>query len=148
MSLTIVRMNTASSQTSTVLLTLPPLSDDLLNQCLDVEHTHTLAVDLYHAGYYSRGDAVVGRRVCELIHRHVVNVPNVVDAPPLQTLEVVHEQRQAVVSRARGFAQRDAAVNYRHDRAPQIDQSAHGVGCARQSCQPLSRRNLAKRLHV
>ena len=39
-------MNTASSQTSTVLLTLPPLSDDLLNHCLDVEHEDALSLDL------------------------------------------------------------------------------------------------------
>src|SRR6266513_4781564 len=50
MSLTIVRMNTASSQTRTVLLlTLPPLSDDLLDYRLDVEHQNALPLDLHRA---------------------------------------------------------------------------------------------------
>src|SRR6266568_3564169 len=55
MSLTIVRMNTASSQTNTVLLTLPPLSDDLLNYGLDVEHDYPLSVDIQHPHDHSRG---------------------------------------------------------------------------------------------
>src|SRR6202049_3115916 len=52
-SLTIVRMNTASSQTSTVLLTLPPLFDDLLNQRLDVEHHDPFILDLYDSSDYT-----------------------------------------------------------------------------------------------
>jgi hypothetical protein len=50
MSLTMVRMNTASSQTSTVLLlTLPPLSDDLLDYRFDVEYQNALPLDLHRA---------------------------------------------------------------------------------------------------
>src|SRR6476469_1333232 len=56
MSLTIVRMNTASSQTSTVLLTLPPLSDDFLNQRLHVEDHDGFAFDLYDSSDYTLPD--------------------------------------------------------------------------------------------
>jgi len=41
-----VRMNTASSQTRTVLLTLPPLSEDFLNQRPDVEHDYFFSLNL------------------------------------------------------------------------------------------------------
>src|SRR5438876_11715891 len=58
-SLTIVRMNTASSQTSTVLLTLPPLSDDLLNQSPDVDYAHPPAFDLHDSRHYIGGDTLV-----------------------------------------------------------------------------------------
>src|ERR1700730_17208583 len=77
MSLTIVRMNTASSQTSTVLLTLPPLSDDFLNHCLDVEHEDTLTLDLDCSRYcaHERNVRLVGR--AELIYRHILNVANI-----------------------------------------------------------------------
>src|SRR4051812_44567531 len=54
MSLTIVRMKTASSHTSTVLLTLPPLSDYLVNHTPDIENQHPLGTDLHHSRHRPR----------------------------------------------------------------------------------------------
>src|SRR6202171_2144601 len=78
MSLTIVRMNTASSQTSTVLLTLPPLSDDFLNQRLYVQHHDPFTLDVYRSTDYTFANRFrrVGAR--ELIQRNDVDVADTV----------------------------------------------------------------------
>src|SRR3954469_25291186 len=48
-SLTMVRMNTASSHTSTVLPTLPPLFEDVLYQRPHMDHVHPSPLDLHHS---------------------------------------------------------------------------------------------------
>src|ERR1700681_546096 len=70
-SLTMVRMNTASSQTSTVLLTLPPLSDDFLNQRLHVQHQDPFPFDLHDSSDNAFPNRF--RRLCarELVYRDV-----------------------------------------------------------------------------
>src|SRR6476646_1513115 len=94
MSLTIVRMKTASSHTSTVLLTLPPLSNYLVNHSSDIENQHPLSVDLHRSGYRARP-----RNVCllcrgELIYRHILNVPHVVDTDSGEVLEIIDQKNQ------------------------------------------------------
>jgi hypothetical protein len=126
MSLTIVRMNTASSQTNTVLLlTLPPLSDDLLDYRFDVEYQNALPLYLHRAS-----DAWLGRfrsvRCRELIDWHVLNVPHIVDPDPDPSLDVVHQQNQSLLADVGGPAKNDSAVDDRNDRSAQIDQAANG----------------------
>src|SRR5216117_4533448 len=70
MSLTIVRMNTASSQTSTVLLTLPPLSEYLLNHRFDVENENAAPVDLHDASHRTSHRNLSFTCGHELIYRH------------------------------------------------------------------------------
>src|SRR3954469_12785002 len=70
MSLTIVRMNTASSHTSTVLPTLPPLFEDVLYQRFDVEHVHPSSLDFNHLRANS-GHRLESNPALELIDRHV-----------------------------------------------------------------------------
>src|SRR5216110_1840105 len=80
MSLTIVRMKTASSHTSTVLLTLPPLSDYLVNHSLYIQNQHPLATDLDYSGYRARHRNLRFTNRRELIDRHILNVPHIVDS--------------------------------------------------------------------
>jgi hypothetical protein len=95
MSLTIVRMNTASSQTSTVLLlTLPPLSDDLLNYCLDVEHQGAPPIELDRSSYRSRQRDLRSIRSRKLIYRHVVNVLDIVDTDADPSVQIFDQQNQ------------------------------------------------------
>src|ERR1700741_5101798 len=127
MSLTIVRMNTASSHTSTVLLlTLPPLSDYLLNHGFYVENQNPLAFNLDHTRYSTRRGRSVANRP-ELIYWHVLNVPHVVDAEADQSLHVIDEQNQPICPPECGLAQRRPAVDDGHNRPTQIDQPANGV---------------------
>ena len=94
MSLTIVRMNTASSQTSTVLLlTLPPLSDDLLDYRIDVEHQNALPFELHRANDRRLG-RFRGVRRGKSIDWHILNVAHVVHADTDPPLVVVREQNQ------------------------------------------------------
>src|SRR3954468_7870990 len=72
MSLTIVRMKTASSQTSTVLLTLPPLAYYLVNHSPYIEHEHSLAIDLDSSGDGARHRNFSIDNIRELIYRHVL----------------------------------------------------------------------------
>src|SRR6476646_3007406 len=110
MSLTIVRMKTASSQTSTVLLTLPPLSDDFLNYRLYVEHDHSLSFNLHHARDDSSSQRTRGATSHELIYRDVVEVADVVHTNPDQSLEIINQQNQTVRARARCLAKGGATV--------------------------------------
>src|SRR5882762_7771539 len=109
MSLTIVRMNTASSQTSTVLLTLPPLSDDLLNHCLDVEHQGASPIQLDRSSYCSRQRDLRSIRCRKLIYRHVVNVLDVVNTDADPSVQVFDQQNQPLGARVRAFSERNAA---------------------------------------
>src|SRR5665811_1880765 len=99
-------MNTASSQTSTVLLTLPPLSDDLLNHCLDVEHEDALPLDLDCSSYraHERDFRLIRRP--ELIYRHILNVANVVNADSDPPIEIIDQQDQAFRAPASELAER------------------------------------------
>src|SRR4051812_20940656 len=105
MSLTIVRMNTASSHTSTVLLTLPPLSDDLLNYRLDVEHQHPPS--LYLNCPRRRTDhgnlGSIGRP--ELIDRYILNVAHIIHSDSHPPVEVIDEQVESVRAVARALSQ-------------------------------------------
>src|ERR1700680_4137653 len=148
MSLTIVRMNTASSQTSTVLLTLPPLSDDLQNHCLDVEHEDALTLDFNCSGYRTRQRDFRVIRGPELIYRHILNVTNVVDSDSYPPVEIIDQQNQSLRARTGLLAQRRAPVDDGDYCPAQIDDSAHGVGCSRQPRYVLHRHDLAKRIHV
>src|SRR6266550_7234987 len=94
MSLTIVRMNTASSQTSTVLLTLPPLSEDLLNYCLDVEHERAAPIELDCSSYGSREWNLRSIRGRKPIYRHVVDVLDVVDTHADPSVQIFDQQNQ------------------------------------------------------
>jgi hypothetical protein len=132
MSLTIVRMNTASSQTSTVLLTLPPLSDYPLNHRLDVEDEHASSIDLDHTSYRSCYRNFRLARSTELIYRHILNVANIVDADTNQPLQRIHEQNQSFRAPESGFAQHDSAIYHRDNGAAEIDQPAHAIGRARE----------------
>src|SRR5712691_9631568 len=115
MSLTIVRMNTASSQTSTVLLTLPPLSDDLQNHCLDVEYEDPLPVDFDCSRYGSRQRDFRVIRGHELIYWYILNVANIVDADPYPSVEIIDQQDQSLRASMGLFAERLAAVDYGDD---------------------------------
>src|SRR3954467_13606829 len=99
MSLTMVRMNTASSHTSTVLPTLPPLFEDVPYQRFDVEHVHPSSFDFNYlrenAGHRLESDPAL-----ELIDRHVVNVPHIVHENASETLSVLHQQNQPGCSTA------------------------------------------------
>jgi hypothetical protein len=88
-------MNTASSQTSTVLLTLPPLSDDFLNHCLDVEHEDALTLDLDCSGYCAneRNFSLIGRP--ELIYRHILNVAHIVHSDSNPPVEIIDQEYQS-----------------------------------------------------
>src|SRR3954465_14937093 len=148
MSLTIVRMNTASSHTSTVLLTLPPLSDDLLNYRLDVEHHHPPSLYLNRTRHraHHRNLGSIGR--AELVDRDVLNVAHIVDADSRPAVEVIHQQNQPFGAAVRPLAERSTAIDHRDDGAPQIDEPANGFGRAGQPRQMLRRYDLAKRIHV
>src|SRR3954464_2755003 len=100
MSLTMVRMNTASSHTSTVLPPLPPFFEDVLYQRFDVEHVHPSSFDLNHLCGNVR-HRLEGDPALELIDRHVVNVPHIVHENSSETLRVLHEQNQPGCSAAR-----------------------------------------------
>src|ERR1035437_5275903 len=141
-------MNTASSQTSTVLLTLPPLSDDLLNHCLDVEHEDALPLDLDCSSYraHERDFRLIRRP--ELIYRHILNVANVVNADSDPPIEIIDQQDQAFRAPASELAKRGAAVNHSHDGSAQIDEAAHGIGSARQPRYVLHGNYLSKGVHV
>src|SRR5437660_143493 len=126
MSLTIVRMNTASSQTSTVLLTLPPLSDYLLNHRLDIENEHPLSIDLYRPSYRTRQRNPRLARRREQVYRHILNVAHIVDPYSDPSLLVFSEENQALRPLEWPLAQRRAAVDHRHNRSTQIDEPADG----------------------
>src|SRR5512132_2758915 len=147
MSLTIVRMNTASSQTSTVLLTLPPLSDDLLNHCLDVEHEDALPLDLDCSGYRTRQRDFRLIPRPELIYRYILNVANIVNADADPAVEVIHQQDQSFRAPIGLFAKRGAAVDYRDYSPAKIDEPAHRVGRPRQPRDVLHGNDLTKRVH-
>jgi hypothetical protein len=142
MSLTMVRMNTASSQTNTVLPTLPPLSEDVVYQCLDVEHVHPLPVNLNDANGNPFADFL------EPIDWNIVDVPNVVDKDSGHAIVVLNEQNQPTRSRAGRLSQCYTAIDNGDDRAAEIDQATDGVGRARKPRGSLRRHNLAKQLHV
>src|ERR1700686_1230965 len=148
MSLTIVRMNTASSHTSTVLLTLPPLSDDLLNHCLDVEHEDALPLDFDCPGYRPRQRDFRVIRGPELIYRHILNVAHVVNADSYPAVEIIDQQDQSLRASMSLLAERFAAVDHGDDRPAQIDEPAHGVGRSRQPRYVLHGHDLAKGVHV
>src|SRR3954464_7578768 len=148
MSLTIVRMNTASSHTSTVLLTLPPLSDDLLNYRLDVEHPHPPSLYLHRTRHRAHHRNLGPVRGAELVDRHVLNVAHIVDADSGPSVEVIHQQNQPFGTAVRPCAKRRAAIDHRDDGAPQIDEPANGFWRAGQPRQMLWRDDLAKRIHV
>src|SRR5258705_5161968 len=96
MSLTIVRMNTASSQTSTVLLTLPPLSDDLQNHCLDVEYEDPLPLDFDRSRYRSRKRDFRVIRGPELIYRYILNVAYIVNADSNPPAEIMNHKEPSI----------------------------------------------------
>src|SRR4051812_8915591 len=144
MSLTIVRMKTASSHTSTVLLTLPPLSDYLVNHSPDIENQHTLATDLHRSRHRPRHRYLRLSNRGELIDRHVLNVAHIVDSDGCKPVQIVDEQNQPFSALIRRAAQRNAAVDHSDDRSAEIDQSAHIVGRSRESRQRLWRHYLAK----
>src|SRR3954471_18891787 len=148
MSLTIVRMNTASSHTSTVLLTLPPLSDDLLNYRLDVEHHHPPSLYLNRTRHRAHDRDLGPVRGAELVDWHVLNVAHIVDADSGPAVEIVDQQNQPFGAAVRPFAKRRAAIDHRDDGAAQIDEPANGFGRAGQPRQMLRRYDLAKRIHV
>src|SRR6185437_10156807 len=148
MSLTIVRMNTASSQTSTVLLTLPPLSDYLLNHCLDIEHEHRAPIDLDDARHCTSHRNICLSCGSELIDRYVLNVANVVDSNANPSLHKVYEQNQPFAPLERSLAQRSSAVDHSHDRSAKIDEPADRVRCAGQPRHLLGRHDLAECNHV
>src|SRR5437868_474983 len=133
MSLTIVRMNTASSQTSTVLLTLPPLSDYLLNHRLDIENQHPPSVDLYSSRRRARHRYFGFTTRAKLIDRHVLNVAHIVDAKANPALGEIHQQDQSFRSLERRSSQRGSAIDDGDDRSAEVDQAADGVGSAGQS---------------
>src|SRR5689334_2523339 len=149
MSLTIVRMNTASSQTSTVLLTLSsPLSDDLLNHRSDVEHDHTLAVDLHFSSYCRGNRHIVLARRLNAVERYILDVADVVHThsdPPLLTLDDQDEPLLAAKCRS---SENRAAVENGDDGAAEVDQAANRFGRPGQSCHPRSRYDLAECIHV
>src|SRR5712671_1717953 len=149
MSLTIVRMNTASSQTSTVLLlTLPPLSDDFLNHCLDVEHEDALTLDLDCSGYCAHERNFLLIRRSELIYRHILNVAHIVHSDSNPPVEVIDQEYQSLRARARLPAERCAAVNDGHDRPAQVDEATHGVGRSRQPGYVLHGDDFAESVHL
>src|SRR4029079_14587009 len=114
MSLTIVRMNTASSHTSTVLLTLHPLSDDLLNHCLDVEHQHPPSFYLDRSGNGARKRNFRGVRPGELIDRYVLNVANVVDTYAEPAVIVVDQKYQPLGAVEPLSAEHRPTIDNRH----------------------------------
>src|SRR5947209_3488748 len=92
-SLTIVRMNTASSHTSTVLPTLPPLFEDVLYQRFDVEHVHPSSFNFNDF----RGNVrhrLESHTALELIDWHVVDVADIVHQNSSEALGVLHEQNE------------------------------------------------------
>jgi hypothetical protein len=143
-----VRMNTASSQTSTVLLTLPPLSDDLLHYRLDVEDQHPLPLDLDRFSYNTRQRKLRSIRSRELIYWHVVNVANIVNPDPNPPLEIIDKQNEAFRACIRPLSECDAPVDHRHDRPTQVYEATNRFGRARQPGHLLRRNDLAKWLHV
>jgi hypothetical protein len=148
MSLTIVRMNTASSQTSTVLLTLPPLSDDLQNHCLDVEYEDPLPVDFDCSRYRSRQRDFRVIRGPELIYRYILNVANIVNADSNPPIEIINQQEQSLRAGMGLLAERLPPVDYGDDRPAQIDDPAHGIRRSRQPRYVLHCHNFAKGVHV
>src|SRR4051812_29392586 len=148
MSLTIVRMNTASSHTSTVLLTLPPLSDDLLNYRLDVEHHHPPSLYLNRTRHSPHHRNLGPIRRAELVDRHVLNVAHIVDADSGPAVEIIDQQNQPFGAVVRPLAKRRAPIDHGDDGATQIDEPANGFGRAGQPRQMLRRYDLAKRIHV
>src|SRR5438105_10250062 len=148
MSLTIVRMNTASSQTSTVLLTLPPLSDYLLNHRLNIENEHASAVNLDHANYRSCHGNVGLAGSHELVYRDILNVANIIDADTHQPLQAIDEQNQSFSAPESPLAQHNSAIDHGDDGAAKIDQTAHAVRRTRKSRHRLRRDYLAERIHV
>src|SRR5437868_5152969 len=148
MSLTIVRMNTASSQTSTVLLTLPPLSDYLLNHRLDIENEHASAGNLDHANYRSCHGNVGLAGSHELVYRDILNVANIIDADTHHPLQAIDEQNQSFSAPESPLAQHNSAIDHGDDGAAKIDQTAHGVRRTRKSRHRLRRDYLAERIHV
>src|SRR5215208_2882039 len=148
MSLTIVLMNTASSQTSTVLLTLPPLSDYLVDYRLDVQHQDALAVD-FNGSSYRAGHRDFRCTSCrELVDRHILNVADVVHANTYPPLEIIDEKNQPVCASEGRPAERYAAVDNGHDGSTQVDDTAHSFGRAGQSRHLLRGNDLTKGIHV
>jgi hypothetical protein len=148
MSLTIVRMNTASSQTSTVLLTLPPLSDDLQNHCLDVEYEDPLPLDFDCSRYRSRQRDFRVIRGPELIYRYILNVANIVNADSNPPIEIIDQQEQSLRASMGLLTERLPPVDYGDDRPAQIDDSAHGIRRSRQPRYVLHCHDLAEGVHV
>src|SRR2546423_553329 len=149
MSLTIVRMNTASSQTNTVLLlTLPPVSDYLLNHRFDVEHENSPAIDFDCSSHRPRYWDVRLANDRKLIDRHILNVTNIVHSNPYPALEVIDQQNQPVWPPERRATKCEPAVDDRNDRPPQVDQPTDGVWRPRQPCGWLDGNDFAERIHV
>jgi hypothetical protein len=148
MSLTIVRMNTASSQTSTVLLTLPPLSDDLQNHCLDVEYEDPLPVDFDRSRYRSRKRDFRVIRGPELIYRYILNVANIVNADSNPPIEIIDQQEQSLRASVGLLSKRLATIDYGDDRPAQIDDPAHRIRRSRQPRYVLHSNDLTKGVHV
>src|SRR5438045_257622 len=148
MSLTIVRMNTASSQTSTVLLTLPPLSDYLLNHRLDIENQHSPSIDLHNSRCRTRHRYFGLPTRAELIDRHVLNVANIVDSETHPPLGEIDQQNQPFPALERRSSQYCPAVDNGDDRSTEIDQAADCVRRAGQSCHLARRNDFPEGIHV
>src|SRR4029077_21166438 len=149
MSLTIVRMNTASSQTSTVLLlTLPPLSDDLQNHCLDVEYEDPLPVDFDCSRSRSRKRDFRVIRAAELIYRYILNVANIVKTDSDPPIEIIDQQEQSLRAGMGLLTERLPPVDYGDDRPAQIDDPAHRIRRSRQPRYVLHCHDFAKGVHV
>src|SRR5450759_201678 len=140
-------MKTASSQTSTVLLTLPPLSDDLLNHSLDVEHQDALPLDLDCSSYCSRQRDFRLIRRPELIDRYILNIANIVNADSYPPVEIVDQQDQSLRAPVGLLAERCAAVDYGDDGPAQIDEAAYRVRRPRQPRYVLHGNDLTKGVH-
>src|SRR3954469_12685952 len=136
MSLTMVRMNTASSHTSTVLPTLPPLFEDVLYQRFDVEHVHPSSFDFNDLCGNVR-HRIESDPALELIDRYVMNVADIVHQNPSETLGVLHQQNQPGSSTAWRLAEHGSRIDHRHDGPTQVDQPAHSLRRGRQSRSPL-----------
>src|SRR5438105_9129901 len=129
MSLTIVRMNTASSQTSTVLLTLPPLSDYLLNHRPDIENEDSLSINLDRSSYRTSQCHPRLPHSGEQVYRHILNVAYVVDANSHPPFLIVGEQDQALSTLEGGLPQRCSAIDHRHNRSTAVGESTARFRC-------------------
>src|SRR4051812_16090722 len=148
MSLTIVRMKTASSQTSTVLLTLPPLSDYVLNHCLDIENQHSPSVDLHDSCCRTHYWNVALTTGTKLIDRHILNVPHIIHANADPAFRKIHQQDEAFGAPECRSSQRRSAVYHRDDGTTQIDQATNRVRSSRQPRHLARRNDFPEGVHV